>query len=388
MNKANTPKPKYIAEFEGVRALMAWWVVLGHIANYAGIFYHRDLAIWLKPVVMTNVSVDVFIALSGFAIFSLLTKSEVNYGRFMLGRAFRMYPAYFVCVLIGIYLFDWREVAYSAGYWRSPEQIAAITQLHSTIDADFWEHVWLHLSLLHGMVPDQILPASGHAFIGPAWSLSLEWQFYLLAPFLFILATRFFWWFAVVSVALIILKWGLITAGLTFSYGAFLPVKYEFFLLGIALYLYTRGHLAFASVTLVLSLVGLALSDNIQGSVLSFAIWMGFASLSVWPLANSYTSTRWLKSLLTSGPLSYLGKISFSTYLIHIFIVDFVGYQIATVATTEWSKVEVFFAMLLPTFVLTLGASTLLHYLVEAPGMRIGKQMNKAPKLIPSAIYK
>lgn len=200
--------------------------------------------------------------------------------------------------------------------------------------------------------------------------------------------TRFFWWFAVVSVALIILKWGLITAGLTFSYGAFLPVKYEFFLLGIALYLYTRGHLAFASVTLVLSLVGLALSDNIQGSVLSFAIWMGFASLSVWPLANSYTSTRWLKSLLTSGPLSYLGKISFSTYLIHIFIVDFVGYQIATVATTEWSKVEVFFAMLLPTFVLTLGASTLLHYLVEAPGMRIGKQMNKAPKLIPSAIYK
>lgn len=379
-------KPKYIPEFEGVRALMAWWVVLGHMANYSGIFYRRDLAIWLKPVVMTNVPVDVFIALSGFAMFSLLEKPGLTYGRFMMGRAFRIYPVYFVCLLLAIYLF-W-EGGNAAPFWRSPEESAAIAQLHASIHANFWKHVWLHLSLLHGVVPDQILPASGQAFIGPAWSLSLEWQFYLLAPLLFMLAARFFWGFAVISLSLLLLKWGLMMAGLTFSYGAFLPVKYEFFLLGIALYFYLRGRIMSAGVTFALALAGLALADNVAGSVLSFAIWMGFASLSALAVAQKYRASRWLKSLLAGGPLAYLGKISFSTYLVHGFVINFVGYRISTWVNPEWSPVEIFFALLLPGFFMTLIASMLLHYLVEAPGMRIGKRLNKMQNPSPSFVNK
>jgi len=84
-----------------------------------------------------------------------------------------------------------------------------------------------------------------------------------------------------------------------------------------------------------------------------------------------------IESFLNSGPLSYLGKISFPTYLVHIFIVDFVGYQVATAVTTDWSKIDVFLVMLIPTFAITLIASVLLHILVEAPEMRLGKQLSK-----------
>ncbi len=34
------------------------------------------------------------------------------------------------------------------------------------------------------MVPENVMPFAGTAFLGPAWSLSLEWQFYLVAPVL------------------------------------------------------------------------------------------------------------------------------------------------------------------------------------------------------------
>jgi len=43
-------------------------------------------------------------------------------------------------------------------------------------------HLLAHLTLLHGALPHNILPASEYMFLAPAWSLSLEWQFYLIAP--------------------------------------------------------------------------------------------------------------------------------------------------------------------------------------------------------------
>jgi len=47
-----------------------------------------------------------------------------------------------------------------------------------------------HLTMLHGAVPDQILPGSSITYLPPAWSISVEWQFYLVAPFLFAFLKR------------------------------------------------------------------------------------------------------------------------------------------------------------------------------------------------------
>ena len=46
-----------------------------------------------------------------------------------------------------------------------------------------WAHLLAHISMLHGMLSYNLLPGAPFVYLPPAWSLSLEWQFYLLAPF-------------------------------------------------------------------------------------------------------------------------------------------------------------------------------------------------------------
>src|SRR5262249_23289043 len=47
-----------------------------------------------------------------------------------------------------------------------------------------------HLAMLQGAVPEALVPNGEYAFIGQAWSISLEWQFYLIAPLIFYLCER------------------------------------------------------------------------------------------------------------------------------------------------------------------------------------------------------
>ena len=49
-----------------------------------------------------------------------------------------------------------------------------------------WPNDWglfiaAHLTMTHGLFPDGVLPDVWVGFLGAAWSLSTEWQFYLLA---------------------------------------------------------------------------------------------------------------------------------------------------------------------------------------------------------------
>jgi peptidoglycan/LPS O-acetylase OafA/YrhL len=56
------------------------------------------------------------------------------------------------------------------------------SQVASLRGHGFANHLIAHLLLLNGVVPDNILYEAQMMFLAPAWSLSLEWQFYLVAP--------------------------------------------------------------------------------------------------------------------------------------------------------------------------------------------------------------
>ncbi len=71
-----------------------------------------------------------------------------------------------------------------SGGWGPDIWRAELASQYTEVHTHLMYHLLAHLSLLHGIFPDNILNQSEYIFLGPAWSLSLEWQFYLVAPFI------------------------------------------------------------------------------------------------------------------------------------------------------------------------------------------------------------
>ena len=98
-----------------------------------------------------------------------------------------------------------------------------------TIGADrLWLDAPLHFLFLHGLVPVSLLPGIPYTLLGVAWSLSLEFQFYAVAPAIFALCRR---WLAALVTLLVGVVIATLCAGkiITVFSSAFLPAKAAFF---------------------------------------------------------------------------------------------------------------------------------------------------------------
>ena len=184
-----TALPDRLVLLEGLRGFLALYVVLDHTLEYSG--YVDELARPLFFLRAGRYAVDAFVILSGFVIFCLLDKRTEDYRSFVTRRFFRLYPVAILmfAVAVPVSLLRLWNITHASAY-SSPEHIHSVT---STVHA-WWAHwTWntlLHGTLLHGLVPDRVLPRASEAFLDPAWSISLEWQFYLVAPLCYWLATK------------------------------------------------------------------------------------------------------------------------------------------------------------------------------------------------------
>src|SRR4029077_6721724 len=89
-----------------------------------------------------------------------------------------------------------------------------------------------------------------------------------------------------------------------------------------------------------------------------------------------------MKSLLNQPSLLFLGKISYSTYLIHYPILWLGKALVACVAlhASPFAVALALFALTTPT---TLCASALLYHFVEKPGIDLGRRLFKNPTARP-----
>ena len=367
--------PRRIPELEGLRGLLSWWVVVCHALQQSG-YSDAWLGRGMRVLLRGDYAVDVFIILSGFVIAKLCTDSRERYGVFIARRFLRLWPAYAVCLLASLAL----RPCIAAIIAHAPlgdvqwgaEHAVRLQQNFQFESAHYFTHLLAHLPMLHGAVPETILPASSIAFLGPAWSISLEWQFYLIAPLLF-------WalkkggtsaWIAFIGVAgfgwmlRYVEPWNL-----RFPMESFLWQKLLLFAIGIASHrlwesLHDRGE-AIAPV-----LFGVA------ATVLFFTLSL---PLSIWiaVLAAALSARGLLKSLLVSKPVQFLGRVSYSTYLGHMIVLW--GLQplvyAALPAVTAPQMFAVLFGIGAPLILLL---SVLLHRWVEAPAIALGRRIRSA----------
>jgi peptidoglycan/LPS O-acetylase OafA/YrhL len=376
------PRPR-IDELDGLRGILALWVALAHIFCWCGLaflppFLPHGLGVlagefWVEFSFSAG-AVDTFIILSGFAISYLLHTREQTYGQFMIGRFFRIVPVYLVCLLAGwatiqimpglIAGLNWRDTEFFVLYVKP---VLAAAQAHPVA------HLLAHLSLLFGVIPNNILPHAPFTLLAPAWSISLEWQYYLLAPFLA--------WFAARPIGLLVL--GLVSFGdvvyAHFWGGAFLPEKLPLFLIGIGSYhLYVNAD-KFKPFRLRPQVFAglLAAALMVQWHWLALVIWV-IVFGGVLADAGNPAERLLLKPrrILLHPLMQFVGKISYPLYLVHWPVI--IGLMAALMAWQPGlSPGTALATMLVAGVPIILFAAWLLHRWVEKPLMQFGKKFTR-----------
>lgn len=292
-----------IAPLEGVRGLMAWWVVLGHLSH--------TLGLELFLISQNTLAVDVFIILSGFVITGLIVKRREAYVPYITRRAFRIFPAYLVVLAISALLLPIYAQAMIDIPFVNDRNASRLEQAQAAL-SNLPAHLATHIPLLQGLVPNGVLPKAAYTIVGQAWSVSLEWQFYLVAPLIvFGISRRKLWPLLGLGVL------GLLALR-PFMSGAYLGGAVFPFGVGIAsYYLYSgvgRMKWIAAAAAGVFALGGLALDGVMQ--IVPLAIWA--ASLVVIMGAARWRAVKAAHDILSSSVLRYIGDRSYSVYLVHM----------------------------------------------------------------------
>ncbi len=371
---------KHFRGIDGLRAWLAWTVVLSHIALHTTADV-RIPALGALDSLASN-AVKVFIIISGFVITHLLVERKERYLPYITRRWLRIYPIYLVCLAAGIVATYLHFAAFSGHPWGpwvpQPDLIAHETA--SLRGRGLLWHLVAHLTLLHGAISNRILDVSEYMFLGPAWSLSLEWQFYVVAP-LVIYGLRSQWGRILVALATVLAYAAYRRGSLgDFIDPSFLPGAGLYFAAGIA----TRAGfsrlptLSSYPVALVILASGLLF---ISHDLFPFVFWAAFVAWMRLDRPADALSTRIDRGFhhaFDSAPARFLGLRSYSTYLIHEPIIHALVYLcIRTFSLGMWRTVLVTL-VLVPA--LTLLASIALYRAVEAPAIAYGKRLfNEAP---------
>jgi len=288
--------------------LLAFWVFADHA------FY--DCGFHIPIVSDGGLAVDVFMIISGFVITRMQTSRAERYGIYIFRRLARIYPVYIIALIAGILASGLTSQTYLAMPWKVADHARLITR-HAQEQAHFMPLLVAHLTLLHGMLPESLLPGSSLSFVPAAWSLSLEWQFYLIAPLLIMVLDVRTWRPAGFFIILAVMGFGAL-AGHHFAFPvpSFLPQDIGLFAIGcMSAHLYRAAPRLDSPFTLygvcAALFVLLSLHDIY---LLPFVIWL---VLMCAVLRVEIAGLRHLSGFLSHRLVTYFGDRSYIFYLFH-----------------------------------------------------------------------
>ncbi len=401
---------------DGLRGVLAFYVMLSHTLPFTPM---PGWLVWLFS--HGGAGVDVFFILSGLVIVQSLDSFDYRPRPFLIARVARIYPVFLV-VFIAAVAVQPLATGFERMAWIGPDSPARF------IWSGGWPNDWglfiaAHLTMTHGLFPNGVLPDMWVGFLGAAWSLSTEWQFYLLALLIGDrLGLRSLAWLFLAVSAAAIAGHAVATDAWQFS-RAFLPNKAQYFALGIAGAIVVRqgakglgSYVAVLVATLVLCVVqggmdkllppviwSLCLAAQLRSSLSS----RSSLSLSSSPKVPSSSprkrgpSDPWvpafagkttvagmmttvaarmagvtmglLAAALRSRLLVSLGAMSYCIYLVNEPVQKLLG---VTLAAVVQGHAALFTALWLPgAVVLPVLAAWSLHEWIEAPVLRWGRTL-------------
>ncbi len=361
-----------IHSLESLRGLLALWVVIGHTIRHSG-YGPKDLGPF-GLLVNPSLAVDVFIILSGFVIFFLLDQRRTSYVEFIVRRWFRLAPVFLFVLFVAALTLSWQTEQITSFPWKNGAVLNDLT-IHLDAGRHFAEQLFVHVLMLHGLLADSVLPNSQYGFVGQAWSISVEWQFYLLAPLIFSLVVKQAWH----KLAIFILAICVVRA-LNYGGEGFAVNQAGYFIVGIVSY-YIWKHSDRLNVPAeaidVIAVIVAALVFMLMSRTVSLLIWILVLSSVVAEKRGLFSPTQKVVSVMLNHEwLQRLGKISYSVYMVHM-LVYYAVTNLLFMLIPAMSQFS-FAAMALPCVVLmTLVTSQLLYSFCEQPGINAGQRFSK-----------
>ena len=324
---------------QALRSVAALLVVIGHASGF-----HLFVTGSVNLQLVTYSGVDIFFVISGFIISTVATKREANAWHFLVKRASRIFPVYWVVLAVSAVASLWVAVG-TPWIWQMPARPVT-------------DYVFL-LTLANRFVPQ-------------AWSLAYEIYFYAWVSFILLMPSRGFWpvlGILMLSqtglVAAVTLRGGnpdltVVTSGMVIQFGFGCAVAWAC----------GRGHLRFAAVALVIGLLGFVAgaawtqhSSILSGLPRTVTFGLGSAAL-LYALVSFELRGRFIFPRV----MQQLGDASYSIYLWHLLILT-VFVRLLPVETFMTIPSRNAYGMV--CLVTVLGASTASYRFLEVPMIRL-----------------
>lgn len=360
-----------LAQLTWLRGLAAFWVICSHVNRAAEVGYtpkdNPSNSFILSALDLGTLGVALFFTLSGVTLF--ISNREISIEspiRFYIKRFFRIWPAYFVALLIYIIAgFLFRE-----WYVGDPEFWVAKQFMtdYSGLDVVLYSLLAFNFSGPEGL------------FNNAFWSLPVEFQYYLVFPVVILILTY-------LGVAGPIIFGGLVyliyRAGLldlnsnlvfifafTFCSGVSIGAMYLKFSFRFSVqFFYVMSFLI-----LVLNVLMVNEIFPVEAFLLIPSEWV-FFGISAIVLVGLATFTEiQLPPRLEKMMMRY-GEISYSTYLYHNLVIGFLVLGIPFFGIYD-STIRLFY-LFLPTVLMTYAISVLSYRWIEQPLMKIGRNISK-----------
>lgn len=332
------------------RGLAAWWVVLYHFKEATGLL---ESSLIYSFISKGHLAVDFFFILSGFVIYLnyggwFFVLSKKAYFKFIAFRLARVYPLY----LAVLFLFLLNPLAIY--FFSSSGDVGERYGLSYFFASIFMVQNW-----------------GGYKDLGwniPGWSISVEFAAYLLFPVIsyFVSKLRVNWFICVIA---------LIIAGAMLKY---LHWFFGYFSLGdgITSTGLFRCLIQFSLGCVLARFYKEGFVDSINWLafivfVIFFGFFFGFGFVSDFyaiPIAFSSVIVfllKYKKNTFVISPLVWLGEISYSTYIIHYFIKDWIKFLGGNIGVYQFF-LYLFFVLIL---------SIILYRFIEVPGRNYFKKL-------------
>jgi peptidoglycan/LPS O-acetylase OafA/YrhL len=335
----------FLDALRGVAALVVAWY---HIYNFG----LRDSLTTVVPrpldyaIKHGYLGVAVFFVLSGFVIAKSIDGVQVTrqyLGRFALRRSLRLDPPYWVTLAIASVL---------------------LFLAHRPISGD---QILAHVFYLQGIL-------GYNQIVSVFWTLSFEIQFYLVLV-IFVWAAQYYggpmrW---VVGAVPFLISLGYM-ATRHIADGFFIDLWYAF-ALGAGAFWMLRGQLSPKLWLTAVALTAVAAAFAVDATDITSA---GVVATA---LLIAFVGARGKLASWTGGPLlQYLGRISYSLYLMH-----FTGNTIARMGGARKPGVGEALAWFALATIVSIGSAHALHVLVERPAQRLSKRIGYSGPLFRPA---